>query len=300
MGTEIAKRPELVASGEIDAIVPRSVEEAYRMAEMIVRAGLAPDSYKGDPKAIVVGIMKSLEVGLPPLTGLNNIAIINGRPSIWGDGAVALVQNSGYIEDIVSERTMEKPSGQLADWPDEYGHRVTIKRSGHGGGTYVGEFTIADAKRAKLWLNHKRAPWINYPDRMLYNRARAFALRDGFADALMGLSIREEMEDIPAPPPEAVDASFLEEGVLEESSAESPQPASDEGFDYASEFVTFLAGLGTKQDVENFWNGSEEQRDKLPKEDQAKMAMAYAERYAEVPEHEDGAKPGAPRHGVDQ
>jgi hypothetical protein len=44
-------------------------------------------------------------------------------------------------------------------------------------------------------MNVKKQPWILYPDRMLFNRARAFPLRDGFADALMGLSIAEEVMD---------------------------------------------------------------------------------------------------------
>jgi hypothetical protein len=45
-------------------------------------------------------------------------------------------------------------------------------------------------------MNSNKKPWIMYPDRMLFNRARAFALRDGFADALMGLGIYEEVRDM--------------------------------------------------------------------------------------------------------
>ena len=294
---------DLKSSRDISAIVPSNVDEAYKLASIVLKAGLAPDTYNNDPKKILIGIMKSLEVGLPPLTGLNNIAIINGRPCIWGDAAVALVQNSGYVGDMEADKTMPTPTEQIADWPDEYGWNVSITRSGHGGGTYTGSFTVADAKRARLWLNHKRKPWIDYPDRMLFNRARAFALRDGFADALMGLSIREEMEDIPTAAPAAADVSFLEEDGPEDAAEAAGEPdevaevegaedqlplsgllkAPGDDFDYVSGFVDFLQGLKTKQAVEDFWNGSQEQRDRLSKEDQGKLAMAYAERYAEVP-----------------
>ena len=310
MGTEVTvKKPELVANRDIAAIVPRTVEEAHRLAGLVIQAGLCPDSYRHpqtkqpDQQMVLTGIMKALEVGLPPLTGLSSIAIINGRPSIWGDGATALAQNSGYISDIKVERTLDKPVAQIKDWPDEYGYRVSITRSGHGGGTYVGEFTVGDAKRANLWLSHKRQPWILYPDRMLFNRARAFALRDGFADALAGLAIREEIEDIPQPAPEAVDAKFLDKGL--EAPAEpagelepetppaaqdaeivtegAPEPA-DDGFDYVGHFKQTIKSLATKKDVELFWENSEATRRQRSEDEQRQMAAIYADHYAAVKE----------------
>lgn len=176
-------------------IVPTTADEAYRMAEAVVRGGLAPNSYKNDPKMVVIGIMAALEAGLPPLFGLRQIAVINGRPTIWGDGAVALAQAKNLITKNEAVQIGNKPSSSdLGQWPDDYGWQVTLKRRGQEG-EYIGTFTVADAKRAKLWMNGSKAPWVQYPDRMLFNRARAFALRDGFADALGGIAIREELED---------------------------------------------------------------------------------------------------------
>ena len=54
---------------------------------------------------------------------------------------------------------------------------------------------LDDAKRAGLL--GKKGPWTEYPQRMLQMRARSWALRDGFADVLKGLSVREEAQDIP-------------------------------------------------------------------------------------------------------
>jgi hypothetical protein len=176
-------------------IVPKTVEEAMRLAKAVVVAGLAPDSYKNDPSKIVLGIMAGIEAGLPPLYGLRQIAIINGRPSIWGDAAMALVQSKNLIDEYSEVEVGTKPTtDDLSKWPDDYGFEVRIKRR-HQKGEYVGLFTVGMAKRAKLWLNHKKTPWLEHPLRMLKVRARAFPLRDGFADALAGLAIREEMED---------------------------------------------------------------------------------------------------------
>jgi hypothetical protein len=84
-----------------------------------------------------------------------------------------------------------------------------VKRRGEPALTRT--FSKADAERAGLWGKKNRdgspTPWVSYPNRMLTMRARAFALRDAFADVMKGLGIREELEDIPqdvdlvAPPP---------------------------------------------------------------------------------------------------
>lgn len=207
-----APRPELIASNEgVRPIVPRTVEEAFRMAQAIVGAGLAPDSYDNDPQKILIGIMAGAEVGLPPLRALANIAIINKRASIYGDGAIALVQATGKVKKVDSyfEVDGSRNYWSIGELKDDVTAVYKIWRKDQAE-PYEGRFSVADAKRAHLWGNIKRRPWIEYPQRMLMARARAYALRDGFADALSGLSIREEVEDLPAEP-KVVEESRLNE-----------------------------------------------------------------------------------------
>lgn len=176
-------------------IAPTTIEEAVRLANAVIAGRLAPNSYNNDPGMITLGIMSALEAGLPPLYGLRQIAIIQGRPVIWGDAAMALVQSQNLIDEYHEEEIGTKPqTDDLTKWPDDFGYRVRIKRR-HQRGEYVGEFTVGHAKRAKLWLNPRKTPWMEHPQRMLKIRARAFPLRDGFADGLAGLAIREEVED---------------------------------------------------------------------------------------------------------
>jgi hypothetical protein len=193
--------------GEQGYIIPKTVEEAARLAKAVIIGGFAPDSYKDksgiiDPNKVMLGIMSAMEAGLQPLYGLRQIAIINNRPTIWGDAAMALVQSRNIIDDYNEEQVGKLPdSTDLSKWSDDYGWKVTIKRKGQKG-SYVGIFTVGMAKRSKLWMHPKKDPWREYPDRMLKIRARAFALRDGFADALAGLAIREEVEDFIEATPE--------------------------------------------------------------------------------------------------
>lgn len=201
------QKPQLLAQSEVMAIMPTSIEEAGRYATGLCRAGIVPDAFKDrqsgqiNSELVMMGVLKSMEIGVPPQTGLAGLLPINGRFSVWGDLAAALVQRTGQVE---RQQTIELGATfdqdlPPSDWPDAFGFRVLYWRKGQAD-PYIGEFTVRDAKRAGLWNNSHRKPWLQYPKRMLFNRARAFALRDGFADGLNGLTIAEEAMDILPPP----------------------------------------------------------------------------------------------------
>jgi hypothetical protein len=123
------------------------------------------------------------------MAALSNIAVVNGRPSLFGDAALALVRSSGQLESYSEEEVGERGK-------DSFGYKITAKRRGFDPQSET--FTTADAKTAKLW--GKTGPWTDYPARMLKFRARGFLLRDVFGDVLKGLRTMEEVRDIPAEP----------------------------------------------------------------------------------------------------
>jgi hypothetical protein len=210
-----AKAP-LNTGARVSPIIPRNIEEVARVADAVIKAGLAPDSYKSSnpqetASRIMIGIMKGAEVGLPPLTALSTIAIINNRPCIWGDGAVALIQSHGLLEKMTTEEIGSVPNNTVPvkEFPDDYGIEVRMWRKGQSE-PYVGRFTVGDAKRAGLWLHDKKEPWRKYPRRQMKWRAFSWPARDGFSDCLMGLGIREEVEDLP-PVVIPIDSSALDD-----------------------------------------------------------------------------------------
>lgn len=219
------------AGGRVMAFIPQTPEEIKWTIGMVVGAGLAPNSYGGDQKKMAIGIMKGLEVGLPPITALEWIAVINGRPTIWGDGAISLVHASGHLAGYEETEVGDKPGddAELDGFADDYGFEVRMTRRSVDG-PFIGRFTVGDAKRAKLWMNPRRDPWMKYPKRMLRMRAAGFAIRNGFADCLAGMMIREEVEDLPMPAPERKDTSFLdgdapqEELTHDEAPPQKPEP----------------------------------------------------------------------------
>lgn len=183
--TPEAPRPQISTGKAALALIPTNLDELQRLAGLMFASGLMPTSIK-TKEAVAVAVMAGLEVGLSPMAAVQNIAVINGRPSIWGDAMLAIVQASGLLEDY-REDPIKSPSGEII------GFRAIAKRKGQGE-PIENTFTQDDAKRAKL--AGKTGPWSEYPQRMMKLRARGFTLRDGFADVLKGMRSREEEEDI--------------------------------------------------------------------------------------------------------
>ena len=143
-----------------------------------------PCTADGKPANTLVAIQWGYEVGLAPMQALQNISVINGKPTIWGDSALALCKAHpdyrGCNEYIEGEVAVCEIKRQLRDVQVE-----TTKRT----------FSVAEARTAGL-LN-KGGAWKLYPNRMLALRARGFALRDAFPDALKGIITTEEAQDYP-------------------------------------------------------------------------------------------------------
>ncbi len=164
--------------------IPQSLSELMKYAEMIALSSFCPKDMRNKPSEIIIAMQYGAEIGLNPLQSLQNITVINGRPCIWGDLALAVVQVSpAYI----AHREWYEGDIKQGDLTAYCG--ITRKNSDE----YVKSFSQQDAKTARLWT--KEGVWQQYPSRMLQMRARGFCIRDKFADALKGLSIREEVED---------------------------------------------------------------------------------------------------------
>lgn len=154
-----------------------------KMAEILADSSIVPKDFQGRPGNVLIACQWGAELGLQPLQAMQSIAVINGRPSIWGDAMLGLVRGSGLLESISEEMSAD---GEVAT--------CTVLRRGERE-PVVRQFSMADAKKAGL--AGKSGPWQQYPKRMLQVRARGFALRDAFPDVLRGIHIAEEARDTP-------------------------------------------------------------------------------------------------------
>lgn len=205
---------------------PTTFQELVSFAKMASSSDLMPKDYRGKPENIMIAVQMGSELGLAPMQAIQNIAVINGRPSIWGDAMLALVRGSGLCGSVKEFFEGEGDNFQA----------VCVARR-KDGDEVRGEFSVADAKKASLWS--KQGPWQQYPRRMLQMRARGFALRDAFPDVLRGLISADEAADIPT---ETIDITPRQEQAIE------PRP-----IDHRAIFKSRLAGCSDATCTDVLW-----------------------------------------------
>ena len=170
----------------------QTMEDVSTWASFVVQAGLNPPGLPTQ-QAVALATFKGYELGITPTEALTNIAVINNRPCAWGDLPLRLCYGSGFVENF-------------EEWIDGEGDAMAahcrVKRKGMDA-PVERTFSLQEAKDAGLYPGtdrygkpSPRSPWNKYPKRMLQMRARGFALRDAFPDALSGIGIAEEERDI--------------------------------------------------------------------------------------------------------
>jgi hypothetical protein len=170
---------EVTQSVKSFSLAPQDLAQAIQFAEMMAKSSIIPKDFANNPGNILVAVQWGMELGLQPMQAMQNIAVINGRPSLWGDAVIGLVRSSPLCEYVTEENLEDKSI-------------CRVKRRGED--EQVRIFTIDDAKKAGLL--GKQGPWTQYPKRMMQMRARSWALRDVFPDVLRGMPIAEEIMDI--------------------------------------------------------------------------------------------------------
>lgn len=235
----------LRTGGRVAGIVPTSIEEVFRLATAIAKSGMAPRDM-ATPEKLTVAILHGLEIGIPPMMAINRIAVVNGRPTLWGDAVPALLLSKGFkIREMM-----------YAEGEDRFAQCTVIRPNGE---QIVRNFSAKDAVTAGLW--GKPGPWKQYPDRMLQMRARGLAARDGAADVLSGIYLAEEMQDVeqPSSPGDLMDAP--RNSGRRKSSSQAKKDGDDVAF---NELRGAISGCDTVEELDTLVDKNVDILDELP------------------------------------
>jgi len=155
---------------ESNGFLPSNLDEAMRLSDLLSKSQMIPPPYRGKPEDVFVAIAWGKEIGLAPLQSLQNIAVISGKPSVYGDAAMALVQNSATCDNIEEYFEGEGTVNPVAVCVAHRKNRTPV----------TAKFSVEDAKRAGLWGS--KAPWSSTPNGLLQMRLRGFEILMAFPD----------------------------------------------------------------------------------------------------------------------
>ncbi|WP_103339890.1 hypothetical protein [Amycolatopsis sp. CA-126428] len=150
------------------------VRDVSRLASQIADTPFVPESMRGNPAAVTAAILTGREMGLGPMTSLQHIHVVKGKPGKSAEIMRAMVLAAGHhIRDVEVTDTRAVLEGRRRD--EETWTRV--------------QFTADQAKRARIDLG-------GYPEDKLYARATTRLCRRKFADVVGGIAATvDELED---------------------------------------------------------------------------------------------------------
>lgn len=178
-----------ITAQESGILIPDTLEAQYRLAKYYVASKLMPSSFD-TPEKLLVALQYCFELGIKPMTGIRQMAVIRQTPSLWGDLPLALVRSSGLLkmlEEKIFDKDMKEISFENKNLNAEvYGGYCKAERT--NGETKDAFYTMDDAKKAGL---DKKDCYVKHPKDMLIYRARSRVLKSLFPEILNGVAIAE-------------------------------------------------------------------------------------------------------------
>jgi hypothetical protein len=167
----------------------KALKDAQTIAKPLIDSGIVPQAYQNNMANALVALDISQRLGAPPLVIMQNLDIINGKPSFSGKFLIAALKSMPRFKDVRPVYFGQKGT-------DGRGCRYEAIDGRTGEIIQGADVTIKMAK-AEGWYGKKVSKWPNMPELMLAYRAGAFFSRIYAPEITMGLPTAEESIDAP-------------------------------------------------------------------------------------------------------
>lgn len=161
---------------------------AWRTAGMLSKSGLVPDSYRNSPENCLVAIDLANRQGLSPMTVMQNLYVVKGKPAWSGSFCAAVINGCGKFTPL--EYVFVGQPGT----PSE-GCYARATRLLNGSQCVSDTITIKMATD-EGWISKPGSKWKTMPRQMMMYRAASFFARAHCPEVLLGIQTVEEVQDV--------------------------------------------------------------------------------------------------------
>lgn len=164
------------------------LNQISKLSNIYAGSSMVPDAYRGKPDNCFVALELASRMDVSPVLVMQNLYIVQGKPSWAGQACKALIDGSGKFKD--SEYVMV---GNPAD--DSWGCYLQAVNT-RTGKTIKGTTVTIKLAKDEGWLNKNGSKWKTMPEQMMKYRAAAFFARTECPEVLMGFQTADEVEDV--------------------------------------------------------------------------------------------------------
>ena len=157
---------------------------ATQMAKAFASSTIVPKEYQGNYANGLVAIDMANRLGISPLTVMQNLDVIQGRPAWRATFLIGMINGSGkYDFELQYEEKRDKDGKPFSCqcWTEKNGRRV--------------DGIVVDMQMAKDegWVSKNGSKWRTMPQVMLRYRAASFFARMNCPELTNGIYTREEV-----------------------------------------------------------------------------------------------------------
>lgn len=159
---------------------------ATHMAKALASSTIVPQTFQKNDANCLIAIEQAQRLRVSPLMVMQNLYVIQGRPSWSSKFLIAAINNSGKFDmELQFDETKDKAGKPFSctAWTMKNGRRVE------------GMTVDMDMAKDEGWLSKNGSKWKTMPQLMLRYRAASFFSSLNCPELTMGLYTREEMQD---------------------------------------------------------------------------------------------------------
>ena len=158
---------------------------AYQMAKGLSQSTLVPQQFQNNPANCLIAIEQSNRLNISPMAVMQNLYIVQGKPSFSSSFIIGLINASGKYDMELQFDEEEKDGKPYACtcWTEKDGRKVT------------GIKITMDMAEKEGWSKKNGSKWITIPQVMLRYRAASFFARMNCPELSIGLYSKEELDD---------------------------------------------------------------------------------------------------------
>lgn len=160
--------------------------QLMEMSEMLAKSTIVPQQYQRRPENVMVALDMASRMGVSPMVVMQNLHIIQGKPSWSGTAVASLIRNSGQFKNVELVYVGEEGT-------DSHGAYVQAERNGK-----ILKGTVVTIRMAKQegWYQKNGSKWQTMATQMLGYRAYSYFGRLYAPELMMGLHSTDEVEDM--------------------------------------------------------------------------------------------------------
>lgn len=194
----------------------KQFEAQQRIAQMFSKSQIVPKQYQGNVADCAIAIDMAMRMNCNPLTVMQNLVVVQGRPTWQSQFLIACINQSGRFTTMQFEQGQDGMVGAVEyednEWDAANRRNKLVRKTFDGSavpnytcrafateiatGEVVSSVTI-DVRMAVMerWYTKSGSKWQTMPRQMLIYRAAAFFQRAYCPEISMGFSTTDEIQD---------------------------------------------------------------------------------------------------------